>query len=109
MRTLRFLYSSETSPCCDYNALLVQSRAGGFVSRNCLKCGTPHYVSANQLPPLDCDFCGNTLRVRKSDGKNYHYVCGTCNLEWKLGGVLPDWKELFEYSGLAAPGDVITE
>lgn len=109
MRTLRFLYSTASSPCCDYKALLVRSRSGGFVSRNCLKCGTSHYVNSSQLPELVCDFCENELRVRKSDGKNYHYVCDTCDLAWQLAGVVPDWRELFEYSGLAAPGDPVTQ
>ena len=109
MRTLRFLYSSALSPCCNYNALLVQSRARGFVSRNCLKCGKPHYVNIAQLPKLDCDVCGNTLRVRTLRDKNYHYTCDSCNLDWQLGSVLPDWSDLFEYSGLAAPGDPITQ
>lgn len=109
MRTLRFLYSSDLSRCCNYEALLVQSRRGGLVSRNCLKCGKPDSVNASQLPELVCDFCDTTLYVRKSDGANYHYVCDSCELEWKLASVLPDWSELFEYSGFAAYGKTISD
>lgn len=108
MRTLRFLYSSALSPCCNYKALLVKSREGGFISRNCLKCGKPHYVNVRQLPELVCDFCENTLRIRRLRDKNYHYICDSCELDWELPGVLPGWSELFQYSGLAAPGDPIT-
>src|SRR5688572_2041781 len=100
MKTKRFLYSPALSPCCGQKALLVQSRAGGFVSRNCIKCGRSHYVNAQQLPELDCEFCNATLQVRKSDGVNYHYVCDSCARQWHLASMLPDWSELFEYSGL---------
>ena len=109
MNTKRFLYSSALSSCCNYKSLLVQSRAGGLISRNCLKCGKPDYVKVQQLPELECDFCDEELYVRKADGSNYHYVCDSCDLQWKLGSVLPDWSELFEYSGLAAHGDIISD
>src|SRR6267142_4025411 len=105
MKTKRFLYSSGLSGCCDHNALLVRSRAGGMVSRNCLKCGNSDYVNAKQLPELSCEFCNGQLAVRKSDGTNFHYVCDSCNRRWLLAAMLPDWSELFEYSGLAAHGD----
>jgi len=105
MKTKRFLHSSASSPCCDYKALLVESRAGGFVSRNCLKCGKSHYVNVDQLPELVCEFCDSPLHVRKFDGTNYHYVCDSCSRHWHLGSALPAWSELFQYSGLAAHGD----
>ena len=105
MKTKRFLYSSAKSPCCGNKALLVQSRAGGFISRNCLKCGTSHYVNASQLPNLECEFCNAPLSVRKVDGTNYHYVCSACERQWLIASMLPDWSELFKYSGLAAHGD----
>jgi hypothetical protein len=105
MRSLRFIYSSVPSKCCDYRALLVQSRDGGFVSRNCLKCGKPGYVNQSQLPDLTCDFCASSLHIQKLDGTNYHYVCSSCDRYWMLANVLPHWTDLFEYSGLAAHGD----
>jgi hypothetical protein len=105
MKTKRFLYSSVPSRCCNHKALLVQSREGGFVSRNCLKCGKPDYVNIGQLPELTCEFCDAELDVRKLDGVNYHYTCDSCNRSWQLAAVPSDWSELFEYSGLAAYGD----
>ncbi len=105
MRTKRFLYSSVRSPCCQNSALLVRSRSGGFVSRNCLRCGKLAYVGPSELPDLQCDHCGEQLDVKKLDGTNYFYVCGRCEKNWQLGSVLPDWSELFAYSGLAAHGD----
>lgn len=105
MRSLRFLYSRQPSKCCNYRALIVQSRDGGFVSQNCLKCGKPDYINEFALPELCCDSCESSLTVKKLDGKNYHYMCNTCRRNWLLASVVPHWKELFEYSGLAAGGE----
>jgi hypothetical protein len=105
LKTKRFLYSSVPSDCCQYKALLVLSREGGFISQNCLKCGKSDYVNPSQMPELNCEFCDAVLHVSKADGTNYHYVCDSCGRQWHLGSVLPDWSELFQYSGLAAHGD----
>ena len=67
MKALRFLYSEGLSDCCNSRMLLVRSREGGFVSRNCLRCGKPDYVGQHHLPDLDCDFCGTRLGVRRSN------------------------------------------
>ena len=105
MKAARFLYANASSDCCRAKALLVRSRQGGFVSRNCLRCGKSGYVGVHQLPDLQCEFCNTPLGVRKVDGTNYFYVCGECGRKWELASVLPDWSELFEYWGLAAHGD----
>src|ERR1700722_15201037 len=111
MKAPRFIYSAGNSPCCEYKALLVRSRDGGFVSRNCLKCGKPWYVKLNHLPTLDCEICVISRKVIASlkpeqlDGENYFYRCWKCGAKWKVADYLPAWSELFEYSGLAAPGD----
>jgi hypothetical protein len=110
MRTLRFIYSDGHSSCCGYKELLVRSRAGGFVSRNCLKCGkASDYVKPQHLPHLDCEICAVSLKVEKLDGENYFYKCFTCKRTWKLADQLPHWSELFEYSGLATPGEYRSE
>jgi hypothetical protein len=75
------------------------------VARDCLKCGSSHYVNVAQLPELVCELCNGSLQVQKSDGVNYHYVCQPCDRRWHLASMLPKWSELFEYSGLAAHGD----
>jgi len=106
MKAKRFLYS--TADCrCGGKTLLVRSREGGFVSRNCLKCGKSNYAGETQLPDLQCDHCGNKLMIRMVDGKNYFYVCDTCNQKWQLSEVLPHWNELFEYSGLGVESDLL--
>ena len=75
MKALRFLCSEGLSDCCNSRMLLVRSREGGFVSRNCLRCGKPDYVGQHHLPDLDCDFCGTRLGVRTIES-NYFYLCG---------------------------------
>lgn len=108
MITLRFILSTQLSHCHQAKELLVRSREGGFVTRNCLKCGHPDTVTLEGLPTLHCDCCGHMLEstIDNSDYGNYYYKCGKCNRSWKLGDVLPDWFELFPYAGLAVPGDL---
>ena len=106
MKTPRFIYSESKSPCCKFKELLVRSRAGGFVTRNCLKCFSQcDYVREIHLPQLDCEFCGMSLKMEFLDGKNYFYKCFGCRRTWKLADQIPHWSELFEYCGLGAPGD----
>jgi ribosomal protein S27E len=106
MKSTRFLYSKTASKCCRAKALVVQSRAGGFISQNCLKCGKSDYINEHALPDLECDFCGRRLKVERVDGQNYFYVCGQCNRNWKIGDIVPAWAELFGYSGLAVDTDL---
>jgi len=101
----RFLYGIGQSECCNSKVLLVRSREGGFVSRNCLKCGKSYYIRQEDLPSLDCEICGTLLDAGRDEWKSYIYNCGKCKRSWKLADNLPHWSELFSYSGLAASGD----
>ena len=107
----RLILSATLSTCCHAKELLVRSRSGGFVSRDCLECGSrSNYVRMDDIPDLDCDFCRKfnlptgtvepTLKER-----NYWYRCTSCRREWGLAAILPEWSEAFGYAGLAAPGD----
>lgn len=104
MLTPRLIFAATKSDCHHAVMILVRSREGGLVTRNCLGCGTPYYVKKQQLPTLSCERCDGVLGISLKD-KNYAYECGTCNVYWVLPEFLPDWSDLFEYSGLAAPGD----
>ena len=105
MKAPRFLFSKTPSKCCGAKALVVQSRPGGLISQNCLKCGTPAHINEQALPDLDCDFCAGSLRTARVDGKNYFYVCKLCGRKWKIGDTMPHWGELFTYCGLAVASD----
>ena len=99
------LISTVLSPCCGEEAQIVQSRDGGLISRDCLKCGSSHYVNESQLPKLPCESCKTPMQIKKLDGTNYFYVCASCKQYHKIAGIVPLWSEKFRYSGLAAHGD----
>jgi hypothetical protein len=105
MKTARLIYGVTPSRCCNAKTVLVRSRAGGFVTRNCLQCGRPGYLNIGQFSELECEWCDSTLHVRVNGNNNYSFKCGGCGKEWDLPTMLPDWSELFPYHGLAAPGD----
>ena len=106
MKAPRFLYSKTSSKCCRAKALVVQSRPGGFISQNCLRCGKSDYINEDGLPDLECDCCGRILKIEHVDNQNYFYVCQQCNRNWKISDTVPHWSELFAYSGLAVDSDV---
>ena len=95
------------SNCCNAKTIIVQSRKGGFISQNCLKCGIPNNIDDRSLPDLDCAFCGKLLTVEIVD-KNYFYTCKQCNKNWKIADNVPHWGDLFQYSGLPAPRNSLT-
>ena len=106
----RLILSLTNSKCCRAKELLVRSRDGGFVSRDCLNCGArATYVRPSQIPDLDCEGClgfnrpGTVEPVVKE--QNYWYRCTVCGREWQIADIVPAWSDAFEYSGLAAPGD----
>jgi hypothetical protein len=84
--------------------IVVRSRRGGFVTQNCVECGHPSAVRLAELPLADCGRCGNPMKaVRKWDG--YVYECGKCKHATHIGGVVPDWSDLFQYDGYAIEND----
>jgi len=99
------LCAKRLSRCCRSKSILVCSREGGMVSRNCASCGRPDYVRRDELPDLQCVTCGAALVVEYLDRTNYYYVCRQCNKGWKLASIQPHWSEHFSYRGLAAYGD----
>jgi len=78
-----------------------------MVGRVCLKCLKSDHVRDYELPELQCDWCGELLRVSQEIGRHrdYWYFCPQCNRKWKLALLLPFWSELFPYCGLAADQD----
>jgi hypothetical protein len=76
----------------------------------CLKCRIQSdHVTREELPDLNCEYCGELLQVSQEEEKhrNYYYVCPECKRGWKLADLLPRWDELFPYCGLAADQDIV--
>jgi hypothetical protein len=96
------LFSSSLSKCCRAKQLVVQSRAGGFVSQNCMQCERSAWISARELPTLRCSDCDVTLEV-DNRWKNYCYACPVCRSTWFVYELVPWWHERFQWYGLAAP------
>jgi hypothetical protein len=107
MEEARFLYGPRPSKCCNAKTVLVQSRAGGFVSQDCSVCGNSGRISITELPKIPCDICGTELQASKDALSNYVYRCESCSRVRKLGDMLPRWSDYFPYSGLAAHGDEV--
>ena len=100
----------RVSKCCGAPSILVRSRAGGFISQDCLECGqNSEYVNESDIPNLDCALCLKFGRKETVEPKkirdNYWYECGDCRRKWEIASIIPHWSDTFEYAGLAAPGD----
>ncbi len=93
-------YAKGRSPCHRARMLLVRSREGGYVSKNCCDCGKSMHVRPSELPELLCGSCRTPLAVWYLDGKNYFYVCKHCGESVLLASILPWWSQYFPYCGL---------
>lgn len=100
------IYAKSDSTCCGARCLIVRSRSGGMVSKNCVDCGKPYYISPPDFPDLECPLCRNLFVVRKTDGHNYFFECTHCRKAVQVSEVVPDWSDHFRYDGLAAFGDI---
>lgn len=95
------LYATGRSPCHYARLVLVRSRDGGFVSKNCITCGVPYHARIDDLPRQTCG-CGSAMIVRYLDGKNYFYLCESCGDYWMLASRIGSWYRYFGYYPLPA-------
>jgi len=93
------------SPCHREPTLIVQSREGGFVTRNCAKCGKPHKLSRKDMPKRYCGQCGLPLTRYQNPRHNFAYRCDQCGISFELADIVPWWYELFDYHGFAIDRD----
>jgi hypothetical protein len=100
------IYAIPLSACCGAKQQLVQSRRGGFVSKNCECCERPRAVNIIELPDLYCTECGSTCikSTSRFDG-NYIYTCPCCHITDKLYKLIPYWHQRYSYHGLATPNE----
>lgn len=102
--TLR-LFANTKSHCCGKPQQLVQSREGGFVTKNCCGCkGSAMRVGLSELPLLACEACGKTM-FASIQFKNYAYECAACHQRFQLSARLPWWTDEFDYCGVAVSSD----
>ena len=101
------LYARRPSACHGARRLIVRSRDGGMVSCNCIDCGRPEYIRPEDFPEVSCSRCNVRFNVRKADGTNYFFVCGSCGKQMMIAKIVPAWSDRFQYHGLAAYGDEI--
>ena len=88
------------------DTLVVLSRPGGFVTRNCLTCGKPNAVQFKQLPEdLVCERCQVQVDPTTNARGNYAYSCSCCGSLSELAGLVPAWQNEFLYDGFGLDGD----
>jgi endogenous inhibitor of DNA gyrase (YacG/DUF329 family) len=88
----------SVSACCNEPTVLVQSMSGGFVTRNCPKCGTKDTLPEDVfLRKLDiwvaCPSCRRRMEPTIID-KNYGFICRSCELGIYLAALLPRWQDI---------------
>jgi hypothetical protein len=95
---LRIPGRSESS-CCGVPTLLVESKQGGFVQRNCSKCNRPFDLPTetffNELDLwFSCPECKQRMSPAHLEYGTYGYVCEKCNLGIRLSEILPRYQDL---------------
>ena len=99
------LYARRLSKCHGARCLIVRSREGGFVSRDCIECGEAEYIRLKDFPEVNCSRCKVRFEVSLADKMNYFFVCSSCGKQMKIADIVPPWSDRFQYHGLAAYGD----
>jgi hypothetical protein len=98
------IFVQRRSSCCGERQMLVQSRPGGFITKNCCGCGKPSYVGLHELPELPCRKCGTPMSSSMRFN-NYSFACTDCGSNFQLYTRLPWWHQRFPYSGIATPDE----
>jgi len=101
------LYARRPSACHGARCLIVRSREGGFVSRDCIECGEAEYIRLKDFPEVKCSCCKVRFEVSLADKMNYFFVCSSCGKKMMIAEIVPHWSDRFQYHGLAAYGDKI--
>src|SRR6266851_2494939 len=75
----------SNSSCCDAPTLLVESKPGGFVQRNCSECNKPFNLPpATFMTELDlwfsCPKCKRRMNPSQLEYGTYGYVCQGCKV-----------------------------
>lgn len=86
------------SACCGLPTVLVEGAKGGWVTRNCPKCGQKDLLPEADFRSLGlwvaCPECKHPMIAGKLAHSNYGYICEGCDLGIKLADLLPRWIDL---------------
>lgn len=92
------LTDNSTSKCCGARIVLVQSLEGGFVTRNCSKCGHYEMLTTPMFRGLHlwvaCPECNRPMDAATLPDSNYGYECTVCDIGIRLADLLPKWTDL---------------
>jgi hypothetical protein len=89
----------KLSYCHQAPQLLVRSKEGGFITKNCLICNVPRHVLLCELPRRLCQKCGTPMR-NAYIGKNYCCRCLFCGFEFEWWTCLPWYFEIKHILGV---------
>ncbi len=86
------------SSCCSWPTVVVQSMKGGFVTQNCIKCGSRHSLSETDFfyrlhCAVDCPACGDRM-FKTYLWKNYGFECPTCRRTLLLVDLVPRYDDV---------------
>lgn len=91
--------------CHERPSLIVKSRAGGFVTQNCVVTGRPRALPFEELPNIQCARCDTLMTPFKTRYGNYAYKCQCCRSCIRLHDKIPHWSERFAHYGYAIDSD----
>lgn len=88
----------STCSQCRQETVLVQSMKGGFITRNCPKCGNVDSLPRRTFKQLGlwiaCPKCKARMNPEVLPDKNYGYVCKPCDVAVPLFELLPRYEEI---------------
>jgi ssDNA-binding Zn-finger/Zn-ribbon topoisomerase 1 len=83
---------------CRQETVLVQSMSGGFVTRNCPKCGRSSTLPESVFRRLGlwvaCPSCKSRMEAIVLPDRNYGYACSACDVGIPLFELLPRYADL---------------
>ncbi len=83
---------------CDEPMVLVQSMRGGFVTKNCAKCGNSRKLADSEFRALNiciaCPQCKSRMEATRAFSGNYAFRCDRCDRGIKLADLLPSFRDI---------------
>lgn len=92
------IQGGSKSNCCNATTLLTQLLPGGFVTKDCSKCGNPEFLSKTEFFHeidlwVSCPKCRQRM-AQAMIKSNYGYECKHCEMGIWLAALLPRWEDI---------------